>query len=245
MRRIILISVIAMLSTGMAVAADLPVKSRPLPAPVPVINWTGFYVGAHLGGGWGYSDWYDPPPAPFLEAGLRPGGFLGGVQGGVNFQVQQVVLGVEGDFSWARINGDQSGCYVDPLQSCSTKIHDIATLAARLGLVWGNALVYAKGGAAWTRLDYENPCPNCLSPLYTARSTRSGWMAGAGVEYAIARSWSVKLEYNYLDFGTERVLFSGAVPGDVFAQDQRDQVHLVKAGVNYRFDWASPVVANY
>jgi outer membrane immunogenic protein len=245
MKKVIFAGIVMALSPGVGMAADLPLKSKPLLEPAMIASWTGLYVGGHVGGAWGYSDWYDPPPAPFLEAGIRPGGFLGGVQAGYNLQIQQVVLGIEGDVSWARVNGEQSGCYVDPLQSCSTKISQFATLAARFGVTWGSALLYAKGGVAWGKFEYNNPCPACLSPNYTASSNRSGWMAGAGVEYALSRSWSVKLEYNYLDFGTKRLLFSGSVPGDVFEQDQRDQVHMVKAGLNYRFDWMGPVVAKY
>ena len=56
MKRLILtIASASLLSCGLANAADLPVKARPLPPP-PVFSWTGFYIGAHVGGAWGTTE---------------------------------------------------------------------------------------------------------------------------------------------------------------------------------------------
>src|SRR5262245_65096951 len=85
-----------------ATAADLPVKARPLPPPAPVFSWTGFYVGAHLGGAWGttesslksisatdcFGGICDTPDVftgfviPISQT--QTNGFLGGVQTGFN-----------------------------------------------------------------------------------------------------------------------------------------------------------------
>ena len=72
----------------------------------PFIDWTGFYVGGHIGGGWGTKDVFDPSQGGVLIASGNVSGFLGGVQAGYNYQVNNwLVLGVEGDFSWADVHG--------------------------------------------------------------------------------------------------------------------------------------------
>ena len=69
--------------------------------------------------------------------------------------------------------------------------------------------------------------------------TRVGWTAGASVEYAFAPQWSAKLEYNYMDFGSQNVSFTPGTSTDI---DQ--QIHAVKFGINYKFGGA-PLVARY
>jgi outer membrane immunogenic protein len=62
-------------------------------------------------------------------------------------------------------------------------------------------------------------------------------MLGLGVEYAWGNGWSSKLEYNFMDFGDRSVTFGG-VTGTVDAH-----VHVVKVGLNYKFDWGKTPVA--
>jgi outer membrane immunogenic protein len=96
-----------------ASAADLsvraPVMKAPPPVPVAVFNWTGFYVGAHVGGGWGDKDWVAVGVGPLGSHDID--GFLGGGQIGFNYQVGAWVLGAEVDFSWA----DLDGSFVDTI----------------------------------------------------------------------------------------------------------------------------------
>src|SRR5947207_239651 len=90
---------------GAAMAADMarPVYKAPPAGVLPVAyDWTGFYVGGHVGYGWAEKDWRD---AFGLNLSNRASGFLGGGQVGFNYQINQFVLGVEGDFSWRGING--------------------------------------------------------------------------------------------------------------------------------------------
>jgi outer membrane immunogenic protein len=93
---------------------------------------------------------------------------------------------------------------------------------------------YVKGGAAWADAEYT------LAGVGAVSDTRVGWTLGTGVEWALAPQWSAKLEYNYLDFGKDNYTL-----GTPFEIDT--QVHLIKAGINYRFGgWGkAPVVANY
>ncbi len=107
---------LAIIASGVALssagAADL---SRPVrPAPVPVVlpyNWTGFYVGGHIGGGWqdGDSTLLGAPAPLFFPLGTTQSGsgsgFLGGVQAGYNYQLSpNWLVGIEGDISWTNTN---------------------------------------------------------------------------------------------------------------------------------------------
>jgi outer membrane immunogenic protein len=82
---------------------------------------------------------------------------------------------------------------------------------------------------------------------------RWGWTVETGVEYAFSPAWSVKLEYDYLNFGhasdTFPVLFTPLFFGSSGAPISiEQQIHEVKLGLNYRFGWGkskAPVVASY
>jgi outer membrane immunogenic protein len=125
-------------------------------------------------------------------------------------------------------------------------------VAARFGGTFDRTMVFVKGGAAWTRDDYsfsssfEGPSPT-PGPSASLSDTRWGWMVGAGVEHAFTNNWSAKVEYNYMDFGTESYVFApGALPAVQDNIDISQRIHLIKFGINYRFDWGKyPVAARY
>jgi outer membrane immunogenic protein len=253
-----------------AAAADL--AARPVykaPAAVPVAyNWSGFYVGGHVGYGWGDKDWNQTFSSFRLPLDAAVGsasvdGFLGGAQVGFNWQAGQWVFGVEGDWSWT----DASGCSfhggtpatrVAPFDfrgyfGCSN-VNWYATVTGRIGVAFDRALIYAKGGIAFADEDHfigfngqpfgapSNPDTN------RPGNTRTGWTLGAGLEWALWDNWSAKVEYNFMDFGTDNVAFTyragGSAPGLVERWDIDQQVHVVKLGINYRFG-AAPLMARY
>jgi outer membrane immunogenic protein len=137
----------------------------------------------------------------------------------------------------------------------------IATATGRLGYTFGRlgqGMVYAKGGAAWVRdrdqfvgqvstgacgsVQVAPPPPVCVSnnptiltPFnFTASETRVGWTVGTGVEWAVWENWSVKLEYDYLDFGSRTVTFNDPLLGAATINVSQ-RISEVKLGVNYRF----------
>lgn len=201
-----------------ASAADLgrPAYKAPPPAVVAAYNWSGFYIGAHLGYAWSSEEATDPVAG--LRGATDPDGFLGGVQVGYNWQVDRWVFGVEGDWSWTGVDGST------PLVGTFSSDHNwYATVTGRVGYAWDAWLWYVKGGAAWADTEYR------YNVFGTASDTRVGWTIGTGFEWALGPQWSAKLEYNYLDFGKDSFAFTGG-PVDVDTQ-----VHLIKAGLNYRF----------
>ena len=230
-----------------AAAADLPVAYR-APQNYVIFTWTGFYFGAHGGGGWGTKE---ATTSPVLVGGILIGppgntldisGGLAGGQIGANYQAGSWVLGVEADASWADLTGNNA-CptgIVGVSATCSAKVNALGTFAGRLGYALDRVLFYGKGGVAFANDKYE------LTSIaaYRANETRWGWMVGGGIEYSFTDNWSAKVEYNYLDFGSHAVRFTDTT--GLFALDTsiRERIHVAKVGINYRFGWA-PVGVTY
>src|SRR5262245_40947559 len=190
-----------------ALAADLgraPV--RPVVAPVPLFTWTGFYIGGHFGGGFGNKDWEFvnvggiPLAPPFPATSHDVSGLLAGGQVGFNWQTGMFVFGVEGEASWADING--SSTCPNPLASCESNIVWLASITGGVGVACDRALVYVKGGWAWAGDRHFVPFGNAFDER-TGDVTRSGWTIGGGLEYSFAPNWSAKIEYMFTDFGNE------------------------------------------
>jgi outer membrane immunogenic protein len=230
-----------------ATAADLPGAYRASQNYV-IFTWTGFYFGAHGGGGWGRKE-VDIAPFPFGGVLVGPpstavdisGGLAGG-QIGANYQAGSWVLGVEADASWAALSGN-TACtlgIVGVPSNCHAKVDALGTFAGRLGFALDRVLLYGKGGTAFANDKYE------INSLTASRSneTRWGWMVGAGIEYSFSDNWSAKIEYNYLDFGTRAVRFADTNGTLFFDTNIRESLHVAKVGINYRFGWA-PVGVTY
>lgn len=238
---VIAVGLAAVISTPV-MAADIPMKAPAYTPPfIAPYNWTGFYVGGHVGYGWSKKDWTDISATTGLPTGFvatnHPKGVLGGVQGGYNYQLGQWVFGVEGQFSWTDMNG--SSPFIEPNgtlsdESVHTDIHWLASLAGRFGFAWDRALVYAKGGAAWVNEHHWQEF-NGVQDTNVVSATRTGWTVGGGVEYAFWDRWSAKIEYNYMDFGSHRYPFVATADGRLFPSDIAQKVQTVQIGINYKF----------
>lgn len=176
MRSRLLASAAALAGLCLAVpagAADLSGRyPAPYVQPVAAFTWTGFYIGANAGYGWGTSNFSDP------------GGFIGGFQAGYNFQFgSPFVLGVETDINFS---GMSAGSY---------SLDYFGTVRARLGYSFDRVLVYGTGGFA-----YGQGSADFFGLSSTA--TQTGWTIGAGAEVGFDRNWSAKLEYLYVDMGS-------------------------------------------
>lgn len=221
---------------SVASAADLGPRmttKAPVVAPVPYFSWTGIYIGGHVGWGWGSKDW-TTIPAPGV-ASHDTDGFIGGGQIGFNYQTGQLVLGLEADASWSDMKG--TGLCANPAFTCGTDVNWLSTVTGRLGwAAWDRGLLYVKGGVAFADNDFHVRSSLLGVPGASASETKVGWTVGAGLEYAFAPSWSAKVEYNYVDLGTDRVTFTD---GTLIDMDQT--AHLLKFGINYRFGWGAPL----
>jgi outer membrane immunogenic protein len=198
-------------------------------------TWTGCYVGVHAGGGWGDKNWSDPALANVVFSSHRVDGVLGGGQVGCDLQTGILVVGVEGSASWSDLRGSS----IDTLSGGTLRDHSqvdfIGTVTGRIGVAFDRSLFYVKAGAAVADDRYRaNIVPSGVL-FYSASESRWGSLIGAGFEHSLGHSWSVKVEYNYMDFGSERLNFRGGTFGGVAPFDIDQNVQVVKVGVNYRF----------
>ena len=211
-------------------------------------DWSGFYIGAHAAYGWSEKDWTllrNAGPNPSGQIGSvitshDADGGLGGLQAGYNTRFGGVVLGAEGEFSWTGMDGystwQSGGQNPGRFRDASTDIDWIATLSGRVGVPMGDVLLFVKGGVAWAEESYShtggNPPTN--PRLLKGDDTRVGWLVGVGAEWACSDDWSLKLEYDYIDFGEDKISLTDGVRTAVF--DVEQDVHALKIGINFHFD---------
>jgi outer membrane immunogenic protein len=235
-------------------AADLPAR-MPVKAPPPAValfSWSGCYIGAHAGYGWGGKKWSDDG-VEFTNHDVD--GWLAGGQVGCNLQHDRWVFGIEGQASWADIEGSSSssvdlgnGIFTNTFRS---KTDIVGTIAGRIGWTFGQSgqtMLYAKGGLAFAH-DKHSVIGTFNGVVQgegaSDKYMRWGWMVGGGLEHAFDSRWSVKGEYNYMHLGNKNVTFCNvAVPTDCDDWRIKQHIHVVKFGINYRFG-AGSVVARY
>jgi outer membrane immunogenic protein len=225
-----------------ATAADLAVRAPAYKAPVvPMFSWTGCYVGVEGGGIWGRSKDTDAAPAnknfglPINNGFDLSGGLVGGTAG-CNYQISNWVFGVENDISWTNASG--STVDIAPFNTASTSKTSekwLDTLRGRVGFAWDRALFYGTGGAAFAGTTVQ-VCGTiaCVSDS----QTRTGWVAGGGIEYAAWDHVTLKLEYLHADFGTSSYINPSVqvAPGHtIVTRDVPLTNDIVRAGVNYKF----------
>jgi outer membrane immunogenic protein len=217
-----------MAATGWAMAADMPLRAV---APAAAFDWSGMYIGGVVGGAWATNDVATPGlgvlgtavGVPVIQT-TNSSGFIGGVEGGSNYQFGNLVVGWEGDITWGGVNGTSTSGFGAPLlapgvlnRSTSADTNWIATATSRVGIAHNNWLVYGKAGVAWANTNYTDNWAATGGPALfsgTGSSTQTGWTVGTGIEWAFWNNWSVKAEYDYLDFGNKTVTLNGSVlPG--------------------------------
>lgn len=227
-----------------AQAADMAAR-MPMKAPAPMIavyNWTGFYVGAHVGGAFSNSSAVTSVTATgaLSSAGnSNDSTVFGGGQIGYNWQFSpNWVFGIEADLSGSDIRNGYTGATAVPATTAaySQRIDMFGTVRGRLGYAWNNTLVYATGGYAWadtdtTRVQLTGAAPVANGTSETLGRTLSGYTVGGGLEYGFTPNWSAKLEYNYIDLGNRRSAFPISARTTAFDTE----IHTVKFGINYRF----------
>jgi len=244
----------ALVSTGAASAADLGARYTKAPAYAePLFNWTGFYVGGHVGGAWTNEQFINTGNgAPFAD--LSPGqgfrqrnsGVMGGAQIGYNWQANNYVFGMEGTISGL----DNKGSFTNTVfgvgldDQFSWRANVLATVVGRAGFAVQNNLFYFKGGYAGVnnRLSVVDNVANPSTGSGGQTHWHNGWTVGAGWEYGITRNWIVGLEYNYAAFGSQTYQLGGTSGNYTFDAKPRDiQWAVVRA--SYKFD--APVIARY
>jgi len=227
-------------------AASMAMAAAPGAAAAPW-NWTGFYLGAHAGYGWGHDPMSDAvfggKSGDPLRADVNSNGFVGGFQAGANLQVNSWVSGLEIDLSGTGIKGSSTSVSADGSAAATftDKFNLLGSARARLGyLVLPNVLLYGTGGLGVT-----------LEDVFTSSSGTSGgsspnwkfgWVAGAGGEVRLGdTNWLLRLEYLHYDFGdsgsfAESIVAPPTTTASFISTTGHLTTNVVRTGLSYKFD---------
>jgi outer membrane immunogenic protein len=214
----------ALVTAQCAAAADLSVaplyKAPPAVVVTQAYNWTGFYIGANGGGGWGRS-WWDSNATGVHLSGAQAGGTAG-----YNWQFGSAVVGLEGDLDWSNLKGTSTSALCPG--GCTTSDNWLSTVRGRAGYAFGGVLPYVTGGLAVGDIHAATP------GFAGASATNAGWTVGGGLEVALPGNWSAKAEYLHVDLGRFNCgTGCGAAPTDNVSMHD----NIVRAGLNYHFGW--------
>lgn len=206
-----------------ALAADLgsyrqgSIKDEPVYAPA--FTWTGFYVGAQVGHGWGETEFSDCCGKwGFDQDGWFGGGFIG-----FNWQKDRFVFGIEGDANAADIEHSEF-FYGDKYRSTIDALYSIR---GRAGFAHDHWLIFATGGWAWANV--EDSVHFCCGGRFSEDDTVDGWTLGGGLEYAFTPNWTARVEYRHYDFDESRLPSWGT-------GYKRDlDLDTVSVGIAYKF----------
>lgn len=242
MKKLLLASVAILFASPAAQSADVIEPTA--------YDWTGPYVGLQAGYGWGENDvkatQLDTSEIdvgrqavgvfPERDGSIDMDGFIGGLHAGYNWQMDSLVLGVEGDIEYADLDGDTDivGANDFKIGEASQEIDWLGSLRLRAGFAFDRALIYATGGLAVGGVEVEGSLPNALNSEDASNNdTEWGWTIGGGVEYALTDDLSARLEYRYTDLGDTEVDFfdNGAIEKLKF----ENTFHAVRAGLSWHF----------
>jgi high affinity Mn2+ porin len=217
-------------------AADTSVaSSMPLKAPPPIANydWSGFYVGGHVGYGRGNGSntLSDPNPS---SASSSFGSLFGGLQFGYNYLLSSRLLaGIEGDISFPNYLDD--GIVASrsaPSSAVTEKLDFVSTLRGRAGYAFDHWLFYATGGLAWSQARFLEESSSTGNQDKVLRM-RAGWVLGVGAELAIAPGWTARLEYLYDRLGKA----GGPFPSGTGYESTTLELYSLRIGLNRKLDW--------
>jgi outer membrane immunogenic protein len=255
-KQLVLTSAFAVLALSSAsYAADFTAETT------AVYEWSGFYAGLNAGYGFGGTTvnvTQNPNSVLFgadpFDYKINPAGFIGGAQVGYNYQVNAFVFGVEGDFQFSSIKKtdgivglplNPSGS--QPISASETKstIDYFGTLRARLGYTpTDRFMIYGTGGLIFANVQNESftQYNNAIfDPSFryvgSESSLKTGFVIGAGTEYAFTNKITAKLEYLYYDLGKQT--YTGTPLSGVSAFSVNYQTknvgNIVRVGLNYKF----------
>jgi outer membrane immunogenic protein len=236
---------LAALLAGPALAADMPVKAVKAP-PVLPYNWTGFYVGWDVGGGWSRHE-FDVLTQANFDAFEGTTKFLGGGYVGANYQAASwFLLGVEAAGHWGNIKTAALDCTVPGAQTalCSGNVKSLGSVRGRAGIVMENTLVYFAAGWGFANIRYDRMFqpPGPIPFTSGVSATPNGFSAAAGVEIGFNDYLVGRFQYDYYDFG--KPTYGVGILSNVNSVVVKTQVHTMVLGLAYKFG-GGPIIAKY
>lgn len=231
-----------MIVAGALVAFPMALAAQDLSKVIaaPTYNWSGVYVGANAGYGWGRMDVTDTTggvaPGPFS---YKPDGYSGGAFVGLNRQFGAIVVGGEMEAGYADLTGSGRIASSVPTAYQTIELQGgwYAMAAARLGVAVDKTLFYAKGGYVVTGASAGQTTTNPGYATFRARDLQ-GWAYGAGLEVALLKGWTMRAEWLRMDFGTitgNQTSVSDPPIGYQYVNKHDLTVDTMKLGIAYKF----------
>ena len=193
-----------------------PVYAAPYDAPA---LWTGFYAGAHVGYGWGKTNFAAPG-----FGSTNPKGGLGGLHGGYNWQTGSYVFGAEGDLdlSWM----ESSTAYASG-NTLTSHPGWTSSIRGRAGYAFNNFLVYGTAGLALMNTNLTLQQPGSTTQMV---ETQFGYVVGAGVDMKLAPQLSARVEALHYGFADKNLSYGGATA------PLSNDMTTVRAGLTFHFN---------
>lgn len=216
----------------------------------PSRDWTGFYIGGHVGGSSAGSNWAFQQGNWWIADGTGGIPFaaqtslLGGAQVGFNYQLGSIVTGIEGSWSGLDHKTTIASPYYPGSDTETTKISNLVTVAGRLGVTWDRVLFYGKGGWAGGEVQLsaasDSGGPSAWNP---GSRFRSGVIVGAGFEYMLTQNFILGIEYNHIDLGRANfAAYNTGADTSLTSVDDKTKLDTVVARLSYKFDSFGAVV---
>jgi high affinity Mn2+ porin len=265
---------IVLATCSLALAADIP-SNLPVKAPVPYVStaydWSGWYVGAHVGVIRGSSNWAAQPGAgaPALNGSFDlpfnfdfmagTGSYVAGLQGGYNYVLpSRLMLGFETDVSAPNsdvlvpysVRGSQAvTSLLTGRVTYGEAVIQYGSARARVGYAFDHFLLYGTGGLAWTYDEVTRTQVSGTSSggfvtpgtVDTKLLWRLGWAAGLGAEIPLAGNWTARAEYLSTGFGRRGLTFPTAMEGF----NSSLAMQSLRLGVNYRIGADSAHISDF
>ncbi len=237
------VSILAFIAFSLAFAASAHAQVQP--------RWSGPYAGVNVGRGSIELDGnasISGGAGTALSHSVDASGLFAGIHAGFNHRIGNFLIGLEADLQTADFSGSTKVSSGPLTYTASASLDWFATARVRAGYFATNAmLVYVTGGVAFGGMDYDATIKTGSGSVHFNEDMRVGYVLGAGVEFALRPNWSLKLEYQYLNFGDHSA--AGAVTSifnnycapptittNALAANFDADVHTVRVGLNYHFN---------
>jgi outer membrane immunogenic protein len=253
MKRILLstasLGVLALASP--ALAADLPLKAPS--ATASVYDWSGVYVGAFGGGGYGNHNVNNATGSavPFADfsANYSSTGGIGGGDIGYQWQSGSLVVGVEGDLAWTGLKGNDAsqfaaGSFPGVTAVDADNLRWTGALLAKAGYTVDRWMLFFEGGYAFGSIQHTNT--PLVGPVDKFNVSANGLTGGAGIAYAVTNNVIAKFDFRYTSFnGYNRPgnTVTGLTVNGQLPYSTVSTYSVVTLGLDFKF--GGPVVAKY
>jgi outer membrane immunogenic protein len=206
-------------------------------------DWSGFYVGGHLGCAWAGQTWTNTNNAIIGGLGdtatFDNDGWIGGAQLGYNWQFGRWVVGLEGTYSNGNSKDETAGQDGIFAYRLSADISHIITATARLGYAFDNRFMgYVKAGFASAEIEAGSFLTNGAQSASGSSSSRhNGYALGAGIEYMATNNIVLGLDYTFINLEDKEYSFAcGAVCVTApRANVDPDDIHMLTGRISFKF----------